>query len=136
VRILKVALLLIPVALAAQRTAPTGTPAPRPYVYHPPVMRSSLPTVVGDVLVPITKAQQASHKIIWKHVVRPLPQNNFDSNRLIIWIQDNTHPGPTLTRNGEKDWLKYDPRNVNATRWFISFDAVAGDHIFYEVGQK
>jgi hypothetical protein len=132
VRILRLTLLLVPVVLLAQAPMPT----PKPYVYRPPQMHSSLPPVLGDVWVPITRAQRREHRIIWRRIVRRLPQNNFDSKRLIIWIQDNTHPGPTLTRNGEKDWLRYDPRNVNATRWFISFDAVAGDHIFYEVGQK
>lgn len=74
--------------------------------------------------------------IVWKHMVRRLPANNFNKNSMIVWIDNFSHPGPTVGRNGETDWLLYDPRHLRVTPRTISFDAPAGDHIFYAVGSR
>ncbi|SRR6266404_2691557 len=108
----------------------------------PAAPKSSVPSSAfrGDVIVPITKAERAqmarTHKIIWKHIYLRLPINQLDSKRMMAWIDNFTHPGPTSARDGEKDWLDYDPRNVRVTNRYISFDAPAGDHIFCIVGER
>lgn len=93
----------------------------------------------GDVIVPIAKTdreQVKAGKIVWKRVVRRLPQNDFNPRRTTVWIENFSHPGPTLARAGEKDWLDHDPRRLRVTTRYIAFDAPAGDHIFYVVGAR
>ncbi len=114
----------------------------RPRMAMPSKPESPVPSSAfrGDVIVSITKAERAqmtrTHRIIWKHIHLRLPPNQLDSKRMKAWVDNFTHPGPTSTRNGEKDWLDYDPRNVRVTNRYISFDAPAGDHIFYIVGSR
>lgn len=115
---------------------------PRPRASMPAAPKSPAPSSAfrGDVIVPITKAEHAqmarTHKIIWKHIYRTLPPNQMDSKRMMAWIDNITHPGPTSARDGEKDWLDYDPRKLRVTSRYISFNAPAGDHIFYVVGER
>jgi len=85
----------------------------------------------GDIRVPASRKSG----ITWKRVYVRLP-NGVNRKRAIVWIDNFTHPGPTPARTGEADWLKYDPRNVHLTAHYLVFDAPAGDHIFYAIGNR
>lgn len=53
---------------------------------------------------------------------------------MTVWIFDYTHPLSDGMGQHLKEGELYDPRNVKVTPKYISFDAVAGDHIFWRVG--
>jgi len=134
---------------------PSGTAA-----QLPPIPRMTMPgnAIRGDVVVPLAKTERLALKhfqcdssqppmgkcIIWKHVVRRLPPNNFNKNSMMVWLYNFSHPGPTVERvgatvvgrNGETDWLLYDPKHLRVTPRYLSFDAPAGDHIFYVVASR
>lgn len=99
-----------------------------PSIHTPP------PLFWGDVSVPITKAERQSGKIIFKHVVKRLPPNKMIPVSLTVWIFDYTHPISDGLKHHLKEGEAYDPRNVRVTTRYLSFDAVAGDHIFWRVG--
>lgn len=95
-------------------------------------MAAPFNTIRGSVHV---KGQQPKDgPIVWKHIHVKLPKNDLDERRLIVWIENFSHPSPTKQRNGDTDWLKYDPRKLKVTAKAIDFDAPAGDLIFYRVG--
>jgi hypothetical protein len=115
---------------AITQVVPTPKPGPLPPNSAPVGSKRFF----GDVIVPASKT--VHNKIVWKRIVRSLPKGQFDPQRTVVWISNETHPGPTTTRNGEKDWLKYDPRKVQVTKNSISFYAPAGNHIFFSVGLR
>jgi hypothetical protein len=105
----------------------------------PKQITPSSTSIRGDVVVPATKADRQRMKagaVVWKHVYKPLPPNQFNPKRISVWIDNLTHPGPTTQRSGIPEWLDYDPRKLRVTTRSISFDAPAGDHIFYVVGDR
>jgi hypothetical protein len=113
---------------------PMHDPAP---VMHGTQVPSN--AVRGDVTVPATKLERARMQqgmIIWKRVWVRLPMERFDRRGMRLWLDNMTHPGPTTARNGDPDWLKYDPRGIRWTPHGMVFYAVAGDHIFYVVGSR
>lgn len=125
--------------LLASAASAQQIPTPKPATPRPSVTPVSGNSFRGDAVVPITKAERAqvaAGKIVWKRVVRHLPPNSLDSKRLTVWIDNFSHPGPTLARKGQEDWLNYDPRRLRVTNRYIAFDAPAGDHIFYVVGSR
>ncbi len=142
---LKLFFFLLVATIASGQTPTTPRPGPDP---RPHAVQISGTLARGDVVVRMTKAERdqvKAGKIVWKRVVRALPPNTLDSKRFVVFIDNFSHPGPTvsstawgapLSRNGDPDWLLYDPRNLKVTRRYIRFDAPAGDHIFYVVAYR
>lgn len=69
----------------------------------------------------------------WRRVTVKLPKHS-DPRLAVVWIEDVDHPISSPDRPGDPNWQLFDPRAVAVTASALTFDAVAGDHVWYRVG--